>query len=727
MKIEGKVATVIFRNETNGWTVLLLKVGNEYITAVGETTGIEVEDDIELDGIEDTHKVYGKQFKFTTYKKMLPKTNAALISYIADNVKGIGKKTATNIVQAFEENTVDVIRYSPSKLNDIKGLNPDKIVALNDFFNNEWDKWNSISYLSDFNVSVMVASKIYQVLGSETIKIVKENPYSLIGFVNTLDFKLVDEIGIKLGLPLDSDDRIDTGILFALNQVTEFGHTCIELDNLVTFASKILVVDGENIRNGLTRLKMQNKIYIQEIDNEEFVFRKGYYLAEDNIATSVIQHTMQNINNKNYDELIETVSEKNSLVLSEEQHTAISTCLNNSLSVITGGPGTGKTTIIKCIIDILEMIGKEYMLCAPTGRAAKRITETTGKEAKTLHRLLEIVKVDDNDIESFFETIVKPVETDVIIIDESSMIDCMMMSNFFKAVKPSTQVIMVGDVDQLPSVGAGNVLKDIISSQVVNVVCLKHIYRQSAKSDIVVNAHMVNNGEYPVFKSNDTDLYFIKSDSIQNTITEISSLVSYRLDTYAKLDTTKDLQILTPMKKTELGTVQLNPILQELLNPKSASKKEKEFGNKVFREGDKVMQIINNYDKKFSVDGNHFEGIFNGDIGYIETINTVEEKLMILFDDDRLVEYDFDEIEQLEHAYAVTIHKSQGSEFDYVILPLFTGYQKLFTRNLLYTAMTRAKKMLVIVGSKNVINYMVDNMESKNRKTGLKQKILEKL
>lgn len=727
MKIEGKVATIIFHNESNGWTVMLLKVDKEYITAVGETQDLEVGDEIQLEGVEDTHKVYGSQFKFSTYKKVLPKTDAALIQYIADNIKGIGKKTARTIVDTFGEDTTDVLRYQPRKLLEIKGINEDKVEALSEFFNNEWEKWNTIEYLSQFGISVVVASKIYQALGKETVDIVKENPYSLLGFVKALEFKVVDEIGQKLGISQDNEDRVDTGIIFALNKITEFGHTCIETQYLIDYAVKILGVTTVDIENGIVRLKLSEKLYTQEIDNEEYIFRRGYYLAEENIADNIVAHTMQRIGKKDYKKEIETVSEENSLVLSEEQVQAIETCLNNSISVITGGPGTGKTTIIKCIIDILEDMKKEYVLCAPTGRAAKRITQTTGKDAKTLHRLLEITKVDDKDSDMFLDYEVKTIEADVVIVDESSMIDSLMMNNLLKAIKLSTQVIMVGDVNQLPSVGPGSVLKDIIASDAVNVVYLTQIYRQSAQSDIVVNAHKVNNGEYPEFKMKDTDLFFVKTNTIEDTLSEISSLISYRLETFAKFDILKDLQVLTPMKKTELGTHHLNGVIQTILNPKSSTKSEKDFNGKTFRVGDKVMQIVNNYDKKFSINGEHFDGIYNGDIGYIQEIDKVNEKMSVLFDEEKLVDYDFEELDQLELAYAVTIHKSQGSEFDYVILPLLAGYPKLFTRNLLYTAMTRAKKMLVIVGSKSAVNHMVDNTESKNRKTGLKYKIIDKL
>ncbi len=726
MKIEGKIATIIFKNETNNWTVLLVKVKNEYITCVGETEEIEVDDELEFEGEMVSHKVYGEQLKFTSYKKVLPKTTSALITYIADNISGVGKKTAKNITDMFGDETVNVIRFSMDKLYEVKGLNTEKIERLNEFFNTEWEKWNTIEFLSEFGLSTVVSNRIYTAVGKETISIVKENPYSLLGFVKSLDFKSVDNIGQRLGVPLTNIDRLDNGLIYAIDKITEFGHTCVEKANLVNYCMELLGVDEISICDTITRLVLNSKLYIDKIDSQEYVFRQSMYLAEENIANCIIEHTRFQMKGKDLSKLISRVSNKNDIDLSEEQISAISTCLNNMISIVTGGPGTGKTTIIKCIIDILEEEKKNYVLCAPTGRAAKRITQTTGKEAKTLHRLLEISKIDDNDIDMFYEYQVKQVEDEVIIIDEASMIDLMMMNNLVKGIKPDTQVIIVGDVNQLPSVGPGSVLKDIIASDIVPTVELKQIYRQSAKSDIIVNAHKVNEGEYPIFKSKDTDMFFISTSTIEQTVSEISSLISYRLETYAPLDVLRDLQVLTPVKKTELGTIQLNEKIQEILNPKSESKKQVEYQSRIFREKDKVMQIVNNYDKKYSIEGKFFEGIYNGDIGYIELIDNDEEKLYVKFDEDRLVEYDFDELDQLEHSYAITIHKSQGSEFDYVILPIFTGYKKLLTRNLLYTAMTRAKKMLIIVGNRNVVNYMVDNLESKNRKTGLKEK-LEKM
>ena len=726
MKLEGKIATIIFKNEINNWTVLLVKQNTGYITCVGETDEIEVDDDIEFDGEMVSHKVYGEQFKFSSYKKVLPKTTAALISYIADNIAGVGKKTAKNIVDMFGDETVNVIRFSMDRLYEVKGLNTEKIERLNDFFNTEWEKWNTIEFLSQFQISTVIANRIYQAVGKDTIEIIKENPYSLLGFVKSLNFKIVDAIGRKIGISLSNPDRLDNGILYAIDKITEFGHTCVEKENLLNYCVELLEVDDAEISQSITRLVLANKLYIDKIDMQDFVFRQSMYLAEEDVAKSIIEHTRQNIKVKDLSSLINKVSKDNQITLSDEQKNAISTCLNNMISIITGGPGTGKTTIIKCLIDILEEQKKNYVLCAPTGRAAKRITQTTGKEAKTLHRLLEISKIDDNDIDLFYEYQVKQVEDEVVIVDEASMIDIMMMNNLVKGIKPTTQLIIVGDVNQLPSVGPGSVLKDIIASDIVPTVELKQIYRQSAKSDIVMNAHRVNEGLYPEFKTKDTDLFFISTKTIEQTINEIASLISYRLESYSNLDVLKDLQVLTPVKKTELGTIELNEKIQDILNPKSESKKQIEFQSKIFRENDKVMQIINNYDKKYSIDGKFFEGIYNGDIGYIDFIDTENERLYVKFDDDRLVEYDFEELDQLEHSYAITIHKSQGSEFDYVILPIFTGYKKLLTRNLLYTAMTRAKKMLIIIGNRSVVNYMVDNLDSRNRKTGLKEK-LEKL
>lgn len=723
MKIKGKVSTIIFKNDTNGWTVILLKQEDGYITAVGETDGLEIDDEIELNGEFTSHKVYGEQFKFDSYIKVMPHTNLALIEYIANNISGVGKKTAQKIVDTFGDETIDIIRFYPSKLEGIKGLNSEKIFNMSNFFNEEWDKWNVIEYLTSFSISVVKATKIYKMLGTDTIDIIKENPYSLLNFVNTLDFKLVDDIGKKQNIPLTHEARLEAGILYCLTKTIQFGNTCIEYERLVENAVIVLQVENEEIENAIAKLVIKEKIYIDNIDDKDYVFTRSFYIAESNIAQNIVRHSLLKTSDKDYTSKIEKVSKKNNIELSSEQINAIKNALNSKISIITGGPGTGKTTIIKCIIDIIEGMNKEYVLCAPTGRAAKRITQTTNKEAKTLHRLLEITKVSDNDFDTFLDLEVKQINADYIIVDEASMLDVMMMNNLLKAILDNANIILVGDVNQLPSVGPGNILKDIIDSNIVTTTYLTHIYRQSQNSNIIMNAHRVNNGECPIFENNNTDCYFLSTASLEDTEEKITSLISYRLENYISFDKLKDLQIITPMKKTKLGTIELNKTLQEILNPKSSNKKEKEINSKLFRVGDKVMQIVNNYDKTSTVDGIGIDGVYNGDIGYITSIDFESEELYVKFDDDKIVSYSFDEADELEHAYAITVHKSQGSEFDYVVLPIFVAYKKLFTRNLLYTAITRAKKMLIIIGNKKVIEYMVNNVDEKNRKTGLKKKL----
>ncbi len=723
MKITGKVDSIIFYNDSNGYTIISIISGKNEIVAVGETHELEIGDELELNGDYVTHKLYGQQFKFTTYIKIMPKTKSSLITYIADNIKGVGKKTARLIVDRFEDDTIDVIKNRPDLLAEIKGMTEEKIDNIQIHFNEQWEKWNVFSFLATYGVSVITASKIYENLKEDTIEIIKNNPYSLLKYVKNIDFKVVDNIGLSTGIEKDSTLRLEFGILHVLNTITEFGHTCVIENILIHHATKFLEVQSDQIINTLISLQMEDKIYIEEIDTERLVFRKAFYIAESNIAKFVAIKNSIKSEEKDYLKEIDTVSETHSLVLSKEQTNAIETSLNNSFTIISGGPGTGKTTIIRCIIDMLENMKKTYVLAAPTGRAAKRITETTGKEAKTLHRLLEIIKIDDRDLESVIEYNVKPIDEDVLIVDEASMIDTVMMNNLVKAVSKNTKIILVGDVNQLPSVGAGSVLKDLINSEAMPVIFLKHIYRQSLQSDIVINAHRVNEGKHLEFKSKETDLFFIPSVNEELAINEITSLISYRLESYATLDVLKDLQILVPTKKNELGVHNLNKIVQNVLNPKLNEKYEKEINSKIFRTGDKIMQIVNNYDREFEEDGVRSAGIYNGDIGYITEIDNVKEVVKIVFDDTKCTEYKFEDLEEIEHAYAITIHKSQGSEYDYVILPILNGYTKLFTRNLLYTAMTRAKKMLIIIGSRKMLNFMAENIEEKNRKTGLTAKI----
>ena len=728
MKAEGKVSTIIYKNEKNGYTVFILDTDDGYITAVGETCNIEEGDTVEVEGDIVYHKNYGEQLAFKSITKIMPKDTDALIEYIAkSDIKGVGVKTAEKMVALFGNDIYDVIKNRPYELVKVKGINEEKALAISEYINNEWERWNLTSYLAGYGVPITIASKIYDTLGIGAIDIIKENPYSLLDFITSISFKVVDELGQNLNIDKTNESRLKAGIIFCLNEIMVAGHTCIEKDILTEYTCKVLSVDKEFIDNSLRALVMSDKIVIDARENTEYVYRKSMYVAEKNIAEYIVTRCKEKPNNKDYIKEIQVASKKQNIMLSDMQKKAVSTCLNNHISVITGGPGTGKTTIIKCIIDILESEKQSYVLCAPTGRAAKRITETTGKQAKTLHRLLEISKINDNDMESIINFMPEILPHNVVIIDEVSMVDTILMNNLIKALKASTKLILVGDAYQLPSVGPGSVLKDIIESKVVSVVELSDIYRQSEESDIVVNAHRIKNGEYVEFKNKDTDMYFIETDSIESTKEEVLSLLTSRLEEYANYNILEDVQVITPIKKTDLGTYNLNRQIQEILNPETEHVKSRKVGERIFREGDKVMQIKNNYDIEYQIDDMTYKGVYNGDIGIVQSIDNVQKEIVVKFDDGKMIKYDTDMLDELEHAYAITVHKSQGSEFKAVIIPLYVCYEKLFNRNLLYTAMTRAKQMLIFVGSRRVLNYMVNNTHENVRRTGLKRRLIEEV
>lgn len=727
MKITCSVNTVIYHNEQNGYTVMVVDINDGTITAVGNTFDLKVGATIELDGEFGNHKIYGKQFIFTRYEEVLPQDESGIISYLSSGeIKGVGKKLAEKIVEQFGKETIDIIRFEPVKLMEVKGISEEKALNISDYFNEEWQKWNLTSFLKGFDVPIKVVGKIYKIYGSSSIDKIKNDPYEVLSNVKGLDFKMIDKIGKNLDIPFDDEKRVEYGILSAIKQIIQFGHTCVLKEKLIEYTATLLGVDEDVIENELIKMGMLKEIYVENIDGKEYAFSSGLYMAEENIANKVAELISKKSKSKNYDKLIETVSKRQDIILSDEQKLAITTCLNNNISIITGGPGTGKTTIIKCIIDLLSLQHEDYVLCAPTGRAAKRMTQTTGMEAKTLHRLLEIAKVEDDDIEKLIGYNVKKIEADVVIVDEVSMIDAILMNNFMKAIDYETKVILVGDVDQLPSVGPGNVLSDLIDSTMLNVVKLSHIYRQSEKSDIIANAHRVNQGIAPVFKKDfPTDMYFIETESVEETVDETVKLLEYGLKDYIQYDNIKEVQVMTPMRKGDVGAVNLNKVIQEIINPKSELKLQKECGSRQFRIGDKVMQMSNNYDIYWNIGSFEGQGVYNGDIGYITNIDKINEILTVTFEDGKVTEYGFDELEQLEHAYCITVHKSQGNEFDIVIIPLYSGIPKLFTRNLLYTAMTRAKKLLIIIGNEKLINYMVNNIGEKSRKTGLKSQMIK--
>ena len=723
MQIVGKVSQIIYRNENNGYTVFLIKSEGEYITAVGETASIEPGDEFELEGEIAYHKSYGEQFAFTSITKVLPSDANALIDYIAKSgIEGIGKKTAEKILKIYGDDALEIIRYKPDLLMDIKGMTDEKAYALSEYINDEWERYNLTTFLNKHGIGINMAMKIYEALGINAVNIIKENPYALMDFVSNLDFKTTDKLAQSLSIDETHPDRIKAGILYILSFYIREGHTNILMDMLLENAEKLLGVSEDNVLAGIEALKHKDKVVVEQREDNEYVYRKSVYLAELNIANKVVELTRKPTLNIKLTKDIEEVSKKESIVLSDTQKEAVISAIKNNISVITGGPGTGKTTIIKCVIDILKRRKQSYVLAAPTGRAAKRITETTQEDAKTLHRLLEITKIEDTDIDTYVNYPVNTIDQDVLIIDEASMIDTLLMNNVMKALSSDTKLIIVGDSNQLPSVGAGNVLKDIIDSKVVNTIYLTEIYRQSAKSDIVMSAHAVKNSEHLSFKTKDTDLYFIEANSLEETKKELESLLSHRIKNFFGDDIDVNTQVISPIKKTDIGTYELNKMIQKIrLNP-NKEMRHKSVGDRTFYENDKVMQVKNNYDINWDYEGVQGTGVYNGDIGTIETINLIDEYLVVDFDG-RKTRYEFDDLDQLEHAYAITVHKSQGSEFDAVIIPLYVCFEKLFNRNLLYTAMTRAKRLLIFVGRRSVLDFMVDNTKENLRITGLKYKI----
>lgn len=723
MTLVGKVSQIIYKNESNGYTVFLFKTEGEYITAVGETGNIQVGDEYELEGDIVYHKSYGEQLAFKSMTKLLPSDANALIEYISKSgIKGLGKKTAEKIIKAFGDDALETIRYKPDLLMDIKGMTDEKAYALSEYINDEWERFNLTQFLNKHGIGVNTAMKIYDALGMNAVNIIKENPYSLMDFVTTLDFKTTDKLALSLNIEETHPERIKAGIIYILSFYIREGHTNIKKDLLIENAENMLNVSEAAIINAIEKLKLKDKIVVETREDIDYVYRKSMYIAEYGIAKKIVELTHRKTINKELEKDIDKVSEKQSIVLSESQKEAVKVAFKNNISVITGGPGTGKTTIIKCVIDLFKMKNMTYVLAAPTGRAAKRITETTGEDAKTLHRLLEITKIEDTDIDTFVNFPVNTIDADCLIIDEASMIDTVLMNNVMKALSDNTKLIIVGDADQLPSVGAGNVLKDIINSNTVNTVCLTEVYRQSAKSDIVVNAHKVKDGEHITFKNNDTDMYFIETNSLEETKEEIKSLLDGRIKNFFGEDIDKKVQVITPIKKTDIGTYELNKLIQDIRLKPDKELRHKKHKDRIFYEQDKVMQIKNNYDIDWDYEGVRGTGIYNGDIGVVESIDLKEECIIVDYDG-RKTKYDFDELDELEHAYAVTVHKSQGSEFDAVIIPLYVCFEKLFNRNLIYTAMTRAKKLLIFVGKRAVIDYMIDNKTEKLRITGLKYKI----
>ena len=735
---EGILAEVIYQNEVNSYTVGIFETEEEQFTVVGYLPFICKGDSLKIIGKFIEHKDYGEQFKIETFEKLMPQTLSALEKYLANgNIKGVGPATASKIIKLFGEETIHVLKYEPSKLAQIKGITKDKAKEISESFIENWEVWQIVGFLERFGLGAESAKKVYDLLGINAISEIENDPYILIDIARGVEFSQIDKMAIELGIERENQKRVKSGIKYALIKITYNGHCCTLKENLIEYVKQLLGVAEEIIEEGLINLKANEDIVIEKRDEEEWVYLYSFYKTENEIAERIIK--LKNTKNVkkvgNIEKELKKVEERTDMILSEKQKEAIRTINDNNVTIITGGPGTGKTTIIKSIIEIYKQKKYKIVLCAPTGRAAKRMTETTGEEAQTLHRLLEIGKVDDDAFykkDKDFEG--APIDADIIIVDEMSMVDMFVMSYLLDCIYLGTKLILVGDTDQLPSVGPGSVLKDIISSEKISTVHLDKIFRQAARSKIIVNAHRVNNGQKFIQKDDSElsenakeDFFFIKENNQEKILEQVLSLCNGRLKKFGDYDFFENIQVLTPTKKGMLGTKELNKSLQQELNPPREGEPEKASMGAIFRIGDRIMQTKNNYDMYWERrEGDSIEtgnGVFNGEIGTITNINEKEKNIRIKFDDDKVCWYEFNDLEQIDHSYCITIHKAQGSEFDVVIMIVPQAAPMLLTRNLLYTGLTRAKKLLIVIGNDRVVDFMINNVDSKKRNTGLEYKL----
>ncbi len=727
VELEGRLVEIIFQNEANGYLVGILDCEEEEVTIVGCLPALKEGEVIAVKGKWIVHPTYGRQMDVKEYRHVQPSTKEGILNYLSSGViKGIGKKMAERIIDHFGTDALEVIQYAPQRLTEVSGIGEAKAQTIAEAFEEQRELREIILFLSQYGISPSFAIRIYKKYKEMTIAYIQENPYRLADEIIGIGFKKADLIARAMGISPNSKYRIHSGIRYTINTFHTEGHTYAPSDFLIDRARELLGVEEEEVVEGIQEMALKQKIQLERQDEEIIVYSMPYFYAETNTCNKLIELSQITLDTLeiDVDEEISNIEKEDEIYLAENQKEAIRQAITNGILVITGGPGTGKTTTINTLIKVFEKLKKKIVLAAPTGRASKRMTEATGKEAKTIHRLLEMGYSDEGEGMLFQRNEDNPLVGDVIIIDEVSMVDIMLMNSLLKAISRGTRLIFVGDVDQLPSVGAGNVLRDIIDSQVIKVVRLNEIFRQAGESMIVVNAHKINQGDYPILNHKDKDFYFMnrsKNDDILNTII---GLVKERLPKHYKFDPIRDIQVLTPMKKGDVGTLNLNKELQNYLNPPDKYKREKELREKIFRVGDKVMQIKNNYTLKWTsldvdAEEKQGEGIFNGDIGYVQYINTEEQELTVFFDDNRSVVYSFTQLDELELAYSITIHKSQGSEFPVVVMPVTWGPPMLLTRNLLYTAITRAKSLVVLVGTENYLRRMVDNNKIVERYSGL--------
>lgn len=732
--VKGYVEHIVFRNEDNGYTVFYLTNEDGELTCVGTFPYINEGEMLKMTGEYVNHNVYGWQFHVKTYENIEPEDMVSIERYLGSGaIKGVGAALAKRIVNTFKSDTFRIIEEEPERLAEIKGISERKAMEIAGQVEEKKDMRKAMIYLQKYGITLNLAVKIYEQYGNNLYHVMEENPYQIAEHVSGVGFKTADEIAKRIGIRTDSDYRIRSGILYVLLQAVSEGHIYLPKQEVLYRASTLLEIELNDISNHLMDLAIDKKIVIKETENEYRIYSSQYYYMELNVAKMLCDLDIKyDIADAAIEKRLHEIEKNVQLELDERQRQAVIAAVRNGVLVLTGGPGTGKTTTINAMIHFFESEGMDIFLAAPTGRAAKRMTEATGYEAKTIHRMLELAYVPEEEDSRmrYGRNDENPLEADVIIIDEMSMVDLPLMNTLLRAVMVGTRLVLVGDKDQLPSVGPGSVLQDIIQSGCFSVITLTKIFRQAEQSDIVVNAHKINRGEHIVLDNKSRDFFFLKRQDANTIISVMLTLIQKKLPNYVNADIF-DIQVLTPMRKGLLGVERLNTILQQYLNPPSPQKNEKEYGDKVFRVGDKVMQIKNNYQLEWEIATKYGlvidkgVGVFNGDMGLIIEINNYTETLEVEYEEKKRVTYPFQLLEELELAYAVTVHKSQGSEYPAVVIPLLQGPKQLFYRNLIYTAVTRAKKCVTLVGSDVTFQEMICNADVQNRYTSLTEQIQE--
>lgn len=728
-KISGYVDHIIFQNSDNGYTVLELMSGETMITCVGMLMGLTDGMNVELEGEYTDHPSYGRQFKATRFTEKEPEDELAIERYLGSGaIKGVGAALAARIVRRFGKETFRIIEEEPERLAEIKGISERKAQEISIQVEEKRSLRSAMLFLQQYGISLNLSVKIYNTYGEEIYSILQKNPYRLADDIDGVGFRIADEIAAKVGIRTDSDFRIRSGLIYCLQQAAGEGHTYLPRELLTARAVELLGVPQESIEKNMMDLAVEHRLVMKRVDEQVHVYATVFYNMESNVAYMLkTLNVSMDISEAHVYKCIRRIEQVTGIELAEHQKQAVVAAAREGVLVITGGPGTGKTTTIDSIIHYFDLEGLDFMLAAPTGRAAKRMSETTGYEARTIHRMLEL---GGEESIGFGRDESNPLEADAIIIDEMSMVDLPLMNSLLKAITPGTRLILVGDVNQLPSVGPGRVLKDIITSGQMPVVELTEIFRQAKESDIIVNAHRINRGEEVTLDNKSMDFFFLKRYDADQIINVTLQLVLQKMPKFVGA-TPMDIQVLTPMRKGLLGVERLNTVLQHYLNPPDASKAEKERPSGIFREGDKVMQTKNNYQLQWEVRSRYGipiekgQGVFNGDMGIIRIIDSFAQSLTVEFEEGRMVEYPFGAIDELELAYAITIHKSQGSEYPAVVIPLLSGPRPLMNRNLLYTAVTRARKCVTLVGDDRVFAQMIENVQEQQRYCGLRDRLLE--